>query len=158
MIPFLNALELLQSRTKPLIYYLNSWLLFVNIPVFLVAANHYSDVTWTLLHRKSLASWLFCQQLVHANNKESIKVPLYWPFLRGIHLWPMMWTVFFMSWFHQIALKWYMNWDLWATFEMTFQYFFIFQWLLKHSDDRCISHFLHRNLIYFCRPKTADWI
>ena len=50
--------------------------------------THCSDITWTSWHLKSLASGLFIQQLIWANNKENIKGPHYWPFVRAIHWWP----------------------------------------------------------------------
>ena len=50
---------------------------------------HYSDVIWVSWYLKSLATPLFGQQFVHTDNKESIKVPHYWPIVRGIHIWPL---------------------------------------------------------------------
>ena len=35
-----------------------------------------------------LAFWLFVQLFVQANIKESIKAPQHWPFVKGIHRWP----------------------------------------------------------------------
>ena len=49
---------------------------------------HYSDIRWELLHLQPLATWLLAQQLVQANNKEVMLAPHYWPFVRGIHWWP----------------------------------------------------------------------
>ena len=38
---------------------------------------------------ESRAIRIFVQQLVQAYDKGIIKIPLYWPSVRGIHLWPM---------------------------------------------------------------------
>ena len=43
---------------------------------------------WAQWRIKSPASWLFTQPFIQAQIKEHIKVPRHWPFLSGIHRWP----------------------------------------------------------------------
>ena len=50
---------------------------------------YHSDVTWTSLCPKSLATRLFVQELVAADIRENIKATHHWPFVSGIHRWPM---------------------------------------------------------------------
>ena len=79
-----------------------------------------SDITWALWVLKSLATGLFVQQLVKANNRDIIRALHYWPFVEGIHLWPVpiMWKVicvqliidsnvegFSMFWHHHVRNK-----------------------------------------------------
>ena len=45
----------------------------------------YSDITWVPWHLKSLATWLYVDQLAQAGNKGNIKALYYWPFVKGIH-------------------------------------------------------------------------
>ena len=49
---------------------------------------HYNHLTLVSQHLKTLAVWLFVLQHVQANGKENTKAPYYWPFVRGVHLWP----------------------------------------------------------------------
>ena len=56
--------------------------LFCTIPWF-----NYNGNAWVFRHLKSLATELFVQQLVQV-NKEALKAPHYWPFVRGVHRWP----------------------------------------------------------------------
>ena len=44
--------------------------------------SHYNDLEWLVCHLKSLTTWLFVIQLVQTNNKEDIKAPYNWPFVR----------------------------------------------------------------------------
>ena len=49
---------------------------------------HYSDITWVSEHYRSLATQMVAKLLVfvQADNKENIKVPHYWPFVRDLPL------------------------------------------------------------------------
>ena len=41
-----------------------------------------------LLNKHSIVNRVFVQQFVKTNNKETSKVRVYCPFVRGIHRWP----------------------------------------------------------------------
>ena len=56
-----------------------------NIYSYFAVKSFYSDVTWALKCSKSLATWLFVQESVLANDKENIKVSHYWPSERATH-------------------------------------------------------------------------
>ena len=45
----------------------------------------HSDIAWVSQPLKSMAFWLFVQQLVQYNNQQNIKILHYWPFVRGTH-------------------------------------------------------------------------
>ena len=72
------------------------------------APLHYSYLTWASWHLRSLATWLFVEQLVTNNNKRNTKTLQYRPFVRGIdkspmdspHKRPESQPVFFMWWHH----------------------------------------------------------
>ena len=51
----------------------------------MLTPDHYSDITRVSFHLKPLATWLFVQKLVQANNKENMRALHYWPFVWGIH-------------------------------------------------------------------------
>ena len=51
--------------------------------------EHNNDVTQASWRVKSPVIPLVVQQLCRDNNNEHIKYPHYWPFVRGIHHWPM---------------------------------------------------------------------
>ena len=55
-----------------------------------LATRHSIKVTswWAWWRLESPASWLFAQAFVQAQINENIKAPRHWPFLRGIHHWP----------------------------------------------------------------------
>ena len=63
---------------------------------------HYSDVKWPPKHLNSPASRLFVQQFAQSDIKGITKVLHHWPFVKGIHQWPVdsppkgsvMWKVF----------------------------------------------------------------
>ena len=66
------------------------WIFQFCIPLF-PTKSHYSDVTWALKHLKWRVTQLFVHLLVQPNIKEHInmiKAPHHWPFVRGIHRWP----------------------------------------------------------------------
>ena len=54
-----------------------------------IHANVNSDVTWAPRSLKSSTTQLLVQQLVQVYNKENIKFPQHWPFMRGTtgHRW-----------------------------------------------------------------------
>ena len=47
---------------------------------------HHNFITCMLWHLKSLANWLFVQELMHAENNEIINIPFYCPFVSKIQL------------------------------------------------------------------------
>ena len=59
-----------------------------HLPVTCIISSfkHYNDFTLASWHLKSLANWLFVQQLVQDNNNE-IKATYYWFFMREIYWW-----------------------------------------------------------------------
>ena len=61
-------------------------LIWQNIGFTLPCQTPLKNITWTSWYVKSLATPLFIQQLVQANDYEIIQVSYYWPFVRGIHL------------------------------------------------------------------------
>ena len=48
---------------------------------------HNSDFTWASCYLRSVTTQVFLQQCVLINNKENIKDPHYWLFVKGIHWW-----------------------------------------------------------------------
>ena len=76
--------------------------LFWNLPIYV--AMHYSHVTW--ISWKSLETQLSIPQLVQTNNKENMRAPHYWPFVRGIHQWwQCNWYLAHLSWW-QLCTQW----------------------------------------------------
>ena len=64
----------------------NYWLVDLKLHNHTLDHHHFSDTTWYQYCLKSLATWLFVQQLVRVNNNKNIKAPHHWFFARGIHL------------------------------------------------------------------------
>ena len=48
--------------------------------------HHYSDIAWVVVSLIT-GNLTLCPTVLQANIKENIKVPYYWPFVRGIHHW-----------------------------------------------------------------------
>ena len=46
-------------------------------------ASNYSDVSWASWYLKSMATWLYVNQLVQANDKENTQSLHYWPIVNG---------------------------------------------------------------------------
>ena len=95
-----NALELRLSCTNPLMYGCER------------VMAHYNNITWMLKHLKSQATSLFFQQSLQAGNKEIIKDPHTWSYVRGIlhdsqHKGPIMFTV---CTFHDSTMQWCNQW------------------------------------------------
>ena len=57
--------------------------------IIVLRLDHRIEVTWKLWRLKSLTNKLFVQQFVLANIKRNIKVPRFWSFVWGIHMWSM---------------------------------------------------------------------